>query len=315
MMNTKVDESFEFNQDNLALMFYWIKERQSIYHKRLSNVPPPWTLDPVLQEHRFCNVYREYDKGTRYLIENILSKEEQDIFTVFNVIYYRKWNKISLYDFTGGLSETTDLSFLKQRVREYQKFDTPYGSAFGSDSSPLGEGEKDKIDKYFNQFSKIYESLKMDLPILLDSSPEDCYNKLRSYPGIGEFLAYQIWVDLSYWSRTPYTEEDFVVAGPGCKRGIDLVFSNKGNLSYEDCIRKIVSLQEDLFREFQIVPSETFRERPLSKQCLNIMCVENVFCEISKYIKIKEFYDGKTNKKNFRIRKFSPPVEEDSLFS
>ena len=34
----------------------WIVERESIRRKKERGLPRPWTLDPVLDGYRFCNV-------------------------------------------------------------------------------------------------------------------------------------------------------------------------------------------------------------------------------------------------------------------
>ncbi|MDR7455642.1 MAG: putative DNA base hypermodification protein, partial [Armatimonadota bacterium] len=49
---------------------FWafVAERQRVWHRRhVENRPPPWTDDPILRSYRFANVYRELDRGTRYL--------------------------------------------------------------------------------------------------------------------------------------------------------------------------------------------------------------------------------------------------------
>ena len=38
---------------------------------------------------------------------------------------------------------------------------------------------------------------------------------LRSYPSLGNFLAFQFTIDLNYSELTRFSEMDFVVAGPG----------------------------------------------------------------------------------------------------
>src|SRR5207244_3515737 len=43
---------------------------------------------------------------------------------------------------------------------------------------------------------------------------------LRSFPAIGDFLAFQFLTDLNYSSVLDFDEMDFVVAGPGARDGI-----------------------------------------------------------------------------------------------
>lgn len=46
-------------------------ERHNIWVQRSKGLPPPWTADPVLQQYRFCNVYRELDTVTMWIDANI----------------------------------------------------------------------------------------------------------------------------------------------------------------------------------------------------------------------------------------------------
>lgn len=299
----------------LETMFYWISERQTIYYKREHlHLPPPWTDDVILRNNRFCNVFREYDRGSKYLIDRILHSGLPWEYIVFNSIFYRKFNKIKTYEFTRGLTPGKSLETLKEQIREFQKIEAPHGIAYRSDASALAPDEKDKIDKYFNQFPIIWNRIQKKKELYLGKYGADAvYKELLSYPGLGEFLAYQIFVDLSYSDQTEYNEEDLVVAGPGCKRGINLVFEDKDGMSYEKCIYYIVDHQQEFFQKFGIDPEHLFRERPVEKRRLNIMAVENIFCEISKYIKMKLYYDDPVgNKKAFKRRKFS--IEPESLF-
>ena len=48
----------------------FMQARHAIYLKRKMNLPKPWTSDPILQDYRFCNVYRELDRETMWIKEN-----------------------------------------------------------------------------------------------------------------------------------------------------------------------------------------------------------------------------------------------------
>ncbi len=49
---------------------------------------------------------------------------------------------------------------------------------------------------------------------------EDVFWLLRAYPGIGDFLAFQLAVDISYSTAVPFDDGGYVVAGPGAVDGI-----------------------------------------------------------------------------------------------
>jgi hypothetical protein len=55
-----------------SLFWYWIAERHRVFLKRQAGLPKPWTADPILQDYKFTNPFRENDRGTVWLRENFL---------------------------------------------------------------------------------------------------------------------------------------------------------------------------------------------------------------------------------------------------
>ena len=51
-------------EDRINDFFAYARKRHEIYLKRKAGEPPPWTDDPILQQYRFTNVFRELDKTT-----------------------------------------------------------------------------------------------------------------------------------------------------------------------------------------------------------------------------------------------------------
>jgi hypothetical protein len=58
-----------FVNRELKEFFNTALERQRIYILKELGQPKPWTLDPIMQEGFFCNVFRDQDKTTKYFIE------------------------------------------------------------------------------------------------------------------------------------------------------------------------------------------------------------------------------------------------------
>jgi hypothetical protein len=62
----------EFLEEEINRFCYWQEEREIIrLQKEESNLPPPWTDDPILQEFKFCQVFREDDRTTRWFRTHI----------------------------------------------------------------------------------------------------------------------------------------------------------------------------------------------------------------------------------------------------
>jgi len=78
--------------DNIQRYFDFCKERHSIYIKKSRGDSWPWIDDIILQTYKFTCVYRQLDKGTLWLTENIIKPYSAHPYLFFNVALYRRYN-------------------------------------------------------------------------------------------------------------------------------------------------------------------------------------------------------------------------------
>lgn len=125
---------------------------------------------------------------------------------------------------------------------------------------------------------------------LLDcESPDEVYQAMYDeIEGLGPFLAYQIWVDFTYIPEYPFSENHFTIAGPGCRAGIDLLFMSKDGMTHEECIFWLRDHQDEVYGEFGYVRDKFWSAEAPEDQCMNVMQLENMFCELSKYTRCVE---------------------------
>ena len=74
---------------------YWIEERERIrYLKEEVQQEPPWTEDPILREFKFCQVFREDDRNTRWFRHHIREplRNEPEVFMA--TVAFRFFNLI-----------------------------------------------------------------------------------------------------------------------------------------------------------------------------------------------------------------------------
>jgi hypothetical protein len=109
---------------------------------------------------------------------------------------------------------------------------------------------------------------------------KEVFELLCSYPSLGNFLAYQLTVDLNYSALLQFSEMDFVVAGPGARSGIQKAFIGTAGLSEEDVMRVVAEHAEDEFERRGL----TFRS--LWGRPLQLIDVQNLFCEVDKYSRV-----------------------------
>ena len=106
------------------------------------------------------------------------------------------------------------------------------------------------------------------------------FDILRSYPTIGNFLAYQLVTDLNYSELTDFSEMEFVVPGPGAKSGIKKCFMSLGGLSEAEIILRVTNRQQEEFSRLGL----TFKS--LGSRPLKLIDCQNLFCETDKYSRI-----------------------------
>ena len=110
---------------------------------------------------------------------------------------------------------------------------------------------------------------------------QQAFEALRSYPTIGDFLAYQFVTDLNYSEICDFSEMEFVVPGPGARDGIHKCFNDLGGLSESDIIRVVTDRQEYEFDRMGLGFHSLWERR------LQLIDCQNLFCEVSKYARVR----------------------------
>ena len=296
---------------------YWkfLAERQNIFFERLNNSDHPWSIDSILNNYKFTNVYRASDRVSQYLIKDVIyngSQEPNELF--FRIILFKIFNRISTWEFLKDeFGEITfqDYSFKKydRLLMELLKNNSPIYSAAYIMAS--GRSTFRYKRKHQNHLKLIDMMLKNELPYKIQDSKnmEEVFNLLLSYPTIGEFLAYQYATDINYSSLTDFSEIGFVKAGPGAKDGITKCFKDLGDYSYEDIIKMMTDNQSNEFERLGI------RFKNLWGRNLQLIDCQNVFCEVDKYARIfHPKIDGLSNRTRIKQKFISQKKKQINYF-
>ena len=262
-------------------------ERLAMYFRRLQGSKAPWTRDPILTTHRFTNTYRATDRVTQYLIREIQynpSRSDAPRELFFRTLIFKLFNKIETWEALeqrhGPIEWTSvDLNAVDQTLTHLLTSGTSvYSAAYIIPAPNLGSPRK-----HTNHLKLIKMMMDDRLPERLQQAPDlaTVYEKLRCYPGLGRFLSYQFTIDLNYSKLLEFPESSFVVAGPGAIDGISKCFVLGRGTSFEELIYWVTERQE---RELAIrgIKFPGLFGRPLQP----IDC-QNLFCEVSKYARIK----------------------------
>lgn len=320
------------NFENVYHFKKFVVDRYRIHKRKdVKHLPKPWTNNPVLRQFKFTNVRREHDKQTRYLIDNIVKNDDLTLEDkIVNCFMFRSWNNWdTLKDFGFPYSAKYLYSpDLKEKIRPLYKMlqnDDPgrpwWSNAYnqGGTKSAWKFPDEDGYERAYKESEeKKYPDWEEDIVLrpfhvgvwlgrnnivkkLLNSNDQqECFEVIKSIKGFADFLAYQVFVDLTYIPEFPFSENEFTVAGPGCKRGLDLIFKDKDGMTYEECIFWLRDSINDccvpLFNcndelseinngKPEYNPEKLFSDLPEYDREMNVMSIENCMCELSKYIK------------------------------
>lgn len=269
--------------DNFETFCYYIRERERIRERKELDYPrDSWTDDIILKKYRFTNVRRKDDRVSKWLIENISENPNLGLSDkIFNTILFRAYNKIETaeilrlpWEACYGAPSRSVAESIKGYASLHPKYKW-YGSAY------FQSGLKGAwVDSYEsgNSAGRMLDMLdyvageNLDELMLSCENQQEVFEVIKTIPGFANFLAYQVFVDLTYIPEFPFTDEEFTVSGPGCNRGINLVFSRRDGLTDEELIFWLRDNQEVLDLLFKVT----------------VMDLENCFCEISKYIGFRE---------------------------
>lgn len=261
--------------------------RQEIFFDRLeSRTYKKRSTDQILRDFKFTNAYRAADRVSQYLIRNVIYKGDQSTEEVFfRTILFKIFNRIDTWElFQEELGEVSWREFEVRRYDdilsgEFAKGRKIYSAAYIMPSAGGAFGQKRKHSNHLMLIHKMMDD-RLALRVQQCPSMSDVFELLLSYHGIGRFLAYQYTIDLNYSEITNFSEDDFVVAGPGALSGISKCFEELGGWTPEDVISFMTDRQEQEFDE-QGGGFKNLWGRRLHK----IDC-QNLFCEVDKYSRI-----------------------------
>lgn len=267
---------------------YWrfAVRRQEIFMKRLRGERPPWTTDPILLQHKFTNVYRASDRVSQYLIGRVIYSGKCDVDDmIFRILLFKIFNKIETWELLE--EQIGDISWKTYNFARYDRVLSAalaratriYSAAYIMPSVMVFERDR----KHQNHLKLLERMMRERFPQCVEKATtlRDLFLLLRSYPGIGDFLAYQFAIDINYSPAVDFDESSFVVPGPGARDGIKKCFPDAGGLSEAEIIERVTERQDYEFDRLGL------RFERLGHRELKLIDCQNIFCEVDKYARLK----------------------------
>jgi len=305
----KVSEAYES---------YWrfAAERQAVFFRRVRGDTRPWTDNPVLAMYKFTNAYRASDRVSQYLIRNViyrnnLPKSAREVF--FRILLFKLFNKIDTWELLER--ELGPITFEDYRFAAYDAVLTSalqtgrriYSAAY---IMPPGSRAFGRSTKHQNHLLLLERMMADQLADRLAQTRtmQEAFEKLRAYPTIGDFLAYQFITDINYSELTDFSEMDFVVPGPGARDGLRKCFVDPGGLNEPELIRLMADLQEREFERLDLDFHSIWGRR------LHLIDCQNLFCEVDKYARVAHpEIAGRTGRMRIK-QKYVPTRDPIELF-
>lgn len=297
---------------------YWrfAAERQAVFFRRVRSEEPPWTDDPILSVYKFTNAYRASDRVSQYLIRNVIYRDDlpgSPREVLFRILLFKLFNRIGTWELLER--EVGPITFEDYGFAAYDSVlaralrigDRIYSAAY---IMPPGTRVFGRSAKHQNHLLLLERMMADQLADRLahTRTMQEGFERLRAYPTIGDFLAYQFITDINYSELTDYSEMEFVVPGPGARDGLRKCFVDSGGLNEPELIRVVADLQEREFQRLDLDFQTLFGRR------LQLIDCQNLFCEVDKYARVAHpEIAGRTGR--IRIKqKFVPTPEPIELF-
>ena len=297
---------------------YWrfAAERQNIFFRRTRGEARPWTSNAVLATYKFTNAYRASDRASQYLIRHVIYRADlpsspREVF--FRILLFKLFNRAETWELleqSFGPITFADYRFaaydevLARAMRNGRRI---YSAAY---IMPPGWSAFGRHAKHQNHLLLLERMMADWLPERLAETRtmQEGFERLRAYPTIGDFLAYQFITDINYSAITDFSEMDFVVPGPGARDGLRKCFADPGGLNEPELIRLMADLQEQEFERLGLEFQSLWGRR------LQLIDCQNLFCEVDKYARVAHpQIAGRTGRTRIKQR-FEPILKPIEFF-
>lgn len=264
-----------------SFVFY----RHLIWEGRQKGFPAPWAprACSILNSKKFTNVYRVLDPGSQYVVEMLQEPGLAPEDALARAILYRFTNRPETWDHMKAALGRWPLAEDMNGDLVKVLHDTPGGQIFSGAYiiMPTPGKEGDKVVGAVALTRRLTArggSERAVEQVVGASTPALAFDALRGHFGMGDFMSMQVLTDWGYY-WPGYDENEFVVAGPGSKKGIAHLFPDGTKIPPEEVIR----WTRDQWYEDLACPSI-----PLpggGHRAPSLMDIQNTFCEYSKYVR------------------------------
>jgi hypothetical protein len=224
-------------------------ERHAIYRRKTAGLPKPWTTNPIFQQYRFCNVYRELDTVTVWIAEKWRTPHHDDPDLWFALVVARlvNWPE-SLAEIGYPVPWRPDcfVEALHGRKRRGEKVFTG-AYIIHADHSSNGSKAAYLAAAVLGPMWRDRSSLRRAVrgPTLAEA-----HRALLNYRDMGSFMAGQVIADLKYVQPLRNAKDwwTWAPSGPGSRRGLNRVLGRPKNAPWTETewLRCLQALHQEI---------------------------------------------------------------------
>ena len=252
--------------DPVSAFFEFCREREKIRFLRKSGAPDPWTSDPIFQQGRFLNVFREDDRGSKAILRFARSLEK-DLPSLTHALFFARW---------CNRQETLDklsikiLSRSKELRKKLETFD-PWCNVTAYPVEPVHwEGAQySRLAAATILFGKIKELLTETITgaqgdvIKATNGVNDLFRMQNDFP---IFMAI---IDLAWFRPDVIDPASHVPTGIGAIAYLDLLQTYFDLEDHQQTCDRMIALQKEYW--------------PEAKRAFQPIDIEYLSCECRKY--------------------------------
>lgn len=255
----------------------FIIERHVIYLNRREGNSKPWTDDPILQEYRFCNVYRELDTVTQWVHDNWLHphSDEPDLWFAMAVARWVNWP--DTLEAIGFPVPWDPMKFVramaKRKALGHKVWTGAYmiGTQGNAKDKPLFIAE-DVLSPLWRRREELRPKPGMTL--------EEFARPIINTKNQGTFMVGQIVADIKHVEPLLLADDwdTWVVSGPGSRRGLNRIVgrSIKAGWSDADFAANVDELRQCVNERL-----------PDGWEKVDAQNLQNCLCEFDKYERVR----------------------------
>lgn len=275
-------------------------ERHRIYILRHQGKPKPWTKDPILRSYRFCNIYRELDTVTEWIMDNWINPYTDSPNIALRAILGRVINHPptlkAMIDTGLDLNSSFNQKLTWELFRDIrdsgEKLVTGayiVNTIFPKDHKKIDGSKADYIANFL--LPQLWSKRKELNSGLFLGSFSSAIESMKQIHGVGGFIANQAATDLSYTPLLSKAKDLNTTwnPGPGTTKGIRWI-TDKWNLKAgtEDMNKALTKYRDDLNSELSSFPEFTSSSNQ-SRMKTHIVSLtapnaSNSLCELSKFV-------------------------------